>query len=319
MGPTDDNVKVKALLPAISMFQDPPAWTTAAEAPSDWALLQRAKALRLEKAQGEVDMRESESKPEAQNIPGLTEYPLAVAAAGLAPSSHYRMSSLHFGFVALLAVGFLLLSTTTTTTSFSNVATRVFHPVKVEPRGSQLFLPRAKRQTKKILGQASIFAASVDNDKCSALVDEGKCSAPVDNDKCSAPVSRCPVTTNNSADADIDTKPSTNVPSIVGASTFLEDFEFTAPFLTNYYALGSFFADKSQHVWSALCRQLVKLRVVVWDDDNYNSFYTSTISMGRSFVADKPHQHVRSLLHRLLAKVRGLVHGVLVVPLPCVS
>jgi hypothetical protein len=282
MGPTDDNFKVKALLPAIAMFQDPPAWTTAAEAPSDWALLQRAKALRLQKAQGEVDMHEPESMPEAQKMPDLTEYPLAVAAAGLAPSSHHRRSSLQFGFVALLAVGLLLLSTTTTT-SFSNVATRVFRPVKEEPSGPEFFLPRAKRQTKKILGLASIFAPV--------------CSAPVDNDMCS-PVSRRSVTTSNTADT--DTKPSTNVPSTVGALV-TESSEFISSFLESYYALGSFFVDKSQHVWSLLRHQLVKLQIV-WDD-NFHIL--------RSFVADKP-QHVRSLL-------RGLVHGVLVVPLPCVS
>jgi hypothetical protein len=358
MGPNADNVKVYALLPAIAMFQDPPAWTTAAEAPSDWALLQRAKALRLQEAQGEVGMREPGSKLEAENMPGLTEYPLAVAAAGLAPSSHHRRSSLQFGFVALLAVGFLFLSTTTTT-SFSNVAARVFRPVKEEPSGPQLFLPRAKRQTKNKLGLASIFAPL--------------CSALTDNDKCSAPASRRPVTTNNTADT--DTKPSTNVPSIVGVS-FMEDLDFTSPFLDNYYSLGSYFADKSQHVWSALCRQLVKLRVL-WDDNSHvlgsfvavvpsivkatfteNLEFTSTTlpdtdiyyALGSyfadkpqhvwsflnrqlvkvrvvwddhsyalgSFVADKP-QHVRSLLHRQVAKLRGLLHGVLVVPLPCVS
>jgi hypothetical protein len=368
MGPTDDNVKVKALLPAITMFQNPPAWTTAAEAPSDWALLQRTKALRLQKAQGEADMREPESKPEAQNMPGLTEYPLAVAAAGLAPSSHHRRSSLQFGFVALLAVGFLLLSTTTTT-SFSNVATvgvrptklfqKLFRPAEKEPSGPELFLPRTKRQTKKIRGLASIFAPV--------------CNDPVDNDKCSAPISRRPVTTNNTTDT--DTKRSTNVPSIVEGSAFMANSEFTSSFLDSYYALGSFFVDKSQHVWSLLRHQLVKLRVV-WDDNSYvlgsfvavepsivgasslmedlestsSPFLDNYYALGSSFadksqhvwsvlcrqlvklrvvwddnshvlgsfVAEKP-QHVRSLLHHQLVMLRGLVHGVLVVPLPCVS
>jgi hypothetical protein len=358
MAPNDDNVKIKALLPAIAMFHDPPAWTTAAEAPSDWAVLQRAKALRLQKAQGEVDMLEPESKTEAQNKPDLTEYPLAVAAAGLAPSSHHRRSSLQFGFVALLAVGFLLWSTTTTsttatTTSFSNVAARLFRPAEKEPSGPQLFLPRAKRQTKKILCLASTFAF-VDNDKCSALVD---------NDMCCAPTSRRPVTTDNSADN--DTKPTTIVPSIAEDSVLMANSGSTSPFLDSYCALGSFFVDQSQHVWSLLRHQLVKLRVV-WDDNSHvlgsfvaavpsvvkastlmeNLEFTSTIlpvpdtdsyyalgpllrrqlvklrvvwddnsyALG-SFVADKPH-HVRSLLHLQVVNLRGLVHGVLVVPLP---
>jgi hypothetical protein len=249
-GPNDD--KVNALLPAITMFQDPPAWTTAAEAPSDWALLQRAKALRQQKAQVEGGTHEPESKPESLNKPGLTEYPLAVAAAGLAPSSHtHRRSSLKFGFVALLAVGILLLSTTTTT-SFSNVATvgvgpiklfqRLFRPAKKEPSVPQLFLPRVKRRTKKILGLVPILS-------------------PVENDKRSAPVSHRPVMAPNSAGT--DTKPTAVVPSIVEASIFMQDSKFTSPFLDSYYALGSFFADKPQHVWSLLRRQLVKLRDVV--------------------------------------------------------
>jgi hypothetical protein len=404
MAPNDDNVKIKALLPAIAMFHDPPAWTTAAEAPSDWAMLQRAKALRLQKAQGEVDMPEPESKTEAQNKPDLTEYPLAVAAAGLAPSSHHRRSSLLFGFVALLAVGFLLWSTTTAPSSF-NVGTvgvgpiklsqKLFRPAEKEASGPQFFLPRAKRQTKKILGLASTFAF-VDNDKCTALVD---------SDMSTAPVSRRPVTTNDAADT--DTKPSTTVPSIVEDSAFMANPGFTSPFLDSYYALGSFFVDQSQHVWSLLRDQLVQLRVV-WDDNSHvlgsfvaavpsivkastlmeNLEFTSTISpdtdsyalgsllrrqlvkvrvvwddtsyalisfvagkpqqvrsllhyalgsllhrqlrrqLGKvrvvwddnsyalgSSVADKP-QHVRSLLHRQLVELRGIVRGVLVVPLP---
>lgn len=358
MGPNDDNLRVKALLSAIAMFQDPPAWATAADAPSDWALLQAAKALRLQKAQDEVDTREPASKPaEAQNKPDLTEYPLALAAAGLAPSSHHRTSSLQFVLLALLAVGLLLL-TTATTPSFSNVATvgvgpikllqRFFRPVKKEPSEPQVFLPRVKRQTKKILGLGSIFAA-VDNDMFSAPVAYDICSAPV--------ITRNPPNT--------DMKPTIAVPSIVKASSSMEDSDITSSFLDSYYALGFLFVDKSRQVWSLLRRQLVKVRVV-WEDNSHalGSFFAAVLSLVEvptfketldftsnltdadsyyalglllrrqlakvkvawdddsyarlgSFVSDKP-QHVRSLLHRQLVKLRGIARGVLepVVPLP---
>jgi hypothetical protein len=288
LGPNDDTVK--ALLPSISMFQNPPAWSTAAEAPNDWALLQRAKELRLQKAQVEGgDTREPESEPESsQNKPDLTDYPLAVAAAGLAPPSYNTMPSLLFGFVALLVVGLLLLVSATTTTSFSNVATEGVGPIKLFPTlsrpaekelsGPKFFLPSAKRQTKKILGLGVPTLAGVG----------------VDNDTSSAPV-----TANNSAD--IDTKPTTAVPSIVEVSTF----PTTSPFLDSYYALGSCFVVKGQHVWSLLRRQLVKLQVV-WDDNAH--------ALG-SFLADKP-QHVGSLLRRQLVKLQGVVSGILVVPIP---
>jgi hypothetical protein len=274
----DPDDKVKAFLPAIAMFQDPPAWTTAAEAPSDWALLQRAKALRQQKAQFEEEKAQVEvevSKPESsQSKPDLTEYPLAVAAAGLAPSSHHsRRSSLHFGFVALLVVCLLLLSATTTT-SFSSL----FRPAEKEPSGSQLFLPSTKRQTRKIFSLVPTLAA-------------------VDNENCSAPVSK----TNKSADTDM--KPTTVkvLPSIVEASGFMLNLEFTSTLTDSYYALGSYFADKSQHVWSFFRVQLVKLRGV-WDE-KYDAV--------GSFVADehKP-EHVWSMLHRQLMKVPAVVRGV---------
>jgi hypothetical protein len=266
----DPNDKVKAFLPAIAMFRDPPAWTTAADAPSDWALLQRAKVLRLQKARFEeekaqveieVDKRDLEA---LQNKPDLTEYPLAVAAAGLAPSSHHsRKSSLHFGFVALLVVCLMLLSATTTT-SFSSL----FRAAEKEPSGPQLFLPSTKRQTKKIFGLVPTVAA-------------------VENERCSAPVIS---TTNNSIDT--GTKPTTVkvVPSIVEASGFMVNLEFTATL-----------TDKSHHVLSFLRVQLVKLRGV-WDE-KYDAVGT--------FVADehKP-EHFWSMLHRQLMKVPGVVRGV---------
>jgi hypothetical protein len=241
LGPNDD--QVKALLPAIAMFQDPPVWTTAAEAPNDWSLLRRAKALRQQKDEPEAGNREQESKPESQK-PNPIQYPLAVAAAGFTRVSYTRSSSLLLGF---LVVG-LLLSLSVALVSFSNgrptfavgpmkLFQKLFRPADFEPRSRQrqLFLPSVKRQKKML-----------------HLIPK-----PTAVDKNSAFVSR-PVAINNSAG---DTKPA--VTCIAGVSTFLEKWEFTS-LTESYYAVGSFVVDKPRHFLSLLRLQLGKLRGV-WE------------------------------------------------------
>jgi hypothetical protein len=89
-------------LPSIALFQQPPSWTSCPSAPSDYALLQRARALRQNKFQDAV------ISEEALPVIRAADYPMAMAAAGLAPHDrHHHGKRLLFWILLAVAVAVL--------------------------------------------------------------------------------------------------------------------------------------------------------------------------------------------------------------------
>lgn len=120
------DLHAKALIPAIALFQaDMPLWGRHATAPTDWAVLQQAKTLRAKQSvttrSPAVQSGESGKPNDSSAAAGIRiqadDYPLAVTAAGLAPTtknspkSRFALLLLMFSLVAgLLFVGLPLSS-----------------------------------------------------------------------------------------------------------------------------------------------------------------------------------------------------------------
>jgi hypothetical protein len=238
-----DCEQVKALLPAIAMFQEPPAWTTSAQVPSDWALLQQAKALRVKNSRihklnaGEMEEPElDETEVEESEIPVINpeDYPLAMAAAGLSPSSSSdKRFSVMLGLLFVLAIGILTSSSTFAGVTGStgktlNVFHNLFRPSarKQSQNTPKLFLPFGRHhKTQKRLQKST---------KAPAIVSDS--SAPETSFFFSQPVE--------------------------STSTAEQNASVGFYIMEQYYSLGAFVSEQNVHVLSFFRLQLRKLRSV---------------------------------------------------------
>lgn len=154
----------KALLPAIAMFQEPPAWLTLAQVPTDYSLLQRAKELRCSNKDADDANDVTETKEQDMiakvdvDIIIMSDYPLAMAASGLAPSS-IRRSLVMLGCMMLLGLVLAF-----SVSSFAPVSSGLFYPTVTKARSKKKphFLPSAKRRREFVVPLAvSTKAAAV--------------------------------------------------------------------------------------------------------------------------------------------------------------
>ena len=126
------------------MLQDPPEWSMTPTAPTDWALLQQAKALRTAAlcSNGDGDVvATKEEKPVMCNA----NYPLAMTALGMPPSFYSKHKKKIMWIVVLLMLATVAISTShhgimagnvpNVLTTRTNVKKRAAKPAaKIKPR-----------------------------------------------------------------------------------------------------------------------------------------------------------------------------------------